>query len=106
MRLFHTTEAAGAILAGGFRDAEGSYGLFETTLRGVFLSRTPADVNEGAKGDEVLEVVIPDNIDLADYAILEENRPAWEWCVPADLINRYGRVRLLSEEEVDRIHWA
>lgn len=40
MILYHTTDAAGAILGSGFRDAEGSYMFVGLTLRGVFLSIT------------------------------------------------------------------
>jgi hypothetical protein len=98
---FHTTNAADRILADGFSDAEGSYGFDGLTLRGVFLSATPANIQDGAKGDQVLEVVFPDHVDLSEYAIVEEGRPAvWEWCVPAELINRLGRIRLLSDYEL------
>jgi hypothetical protein len=56
--LYHTTDQAEAILRGGFRDGEGSYLFVGITLKGVFLSDSPVDVNEGAKGDRVLEVVL------------------------------------------------
>jgi hypothetical protein len=46
-------------------------------------------------------VTFPDDIDLSDHAIAEEGRPQWEWCVPADLINRSATVRLLTEDKVD-----
>jgi hypothetical protein len=101
--LYHTTNAADEILTGGFRDGEGSYMFVGITLRGVFLAGSPVDGNEGAKGDQVLEVAIPSNVELDEYAIEEEGRPVWEWCVPADVINRHARVRLLSEEELDAI---
>ena len=99
--LYHTTDAAQQILREGFRDAEGSYGLRVLTLRGVFLAVAPADINDGATGDNVLEVTFPDDIDLSDHAIVEDGRPQWEWCVPADLINRSATVRLLTEDKVD-----
>lgn len=40
-----------------------------------------------------------DDVDLSEHAIVEEGMPQWEWCVPAELINRYASVRLLTEDE-------
>lgn len=106
MRLFHTTEAAEQILAEGFRDGEGSYMFVGLTVRGVFLANRPADVNDGAKGDQVLEVLLPDDVDLSDCAIVEDGLAPWEWVVPADLINQRAQVRLLSEEDADEARWG
>jgi hypothetical protein len=47
-RYFHTTDAADAILAGGFRDGTGNYGIVDVTLTGVFLADSPVDVNDGS----------------------------------------------------------
>ena len=66
----------------------------------MFLSRTPADANDGVKGTTVLGVALPGSL-IAEYAIKEDGRSVWEWCVPAAVINQHGRVRLLSEEEID-----
>jgi hypothetical protein len=101
---FHTTDAADAIILDGFRDGEGSYMLVGMTLRGVFIADVPVDVNEGAKGEDVLEVVLPDDVDLDDYEIVCEIGTYREWCVPAELINSRGRVRLLSFEETEEGH--
>jgi hypothetical protein len=57
LRFYHRTDAADAILAGGFRDAEGTY-LTRNVYRGVWLSVYPLDVNQGADGDHLLEVMI------------------------------------------------
>jgi hypothetical protein len=99
MRLFHTTAAASAILRDGFRDGEGDYGLTGLTLRGVFLASYPVDANQGARGIDVLEVVLPDDLDLSDYAIAEEGIDPWEWCVPAALLNEHVIVRLLTDDD-------
>jgi hypothetical protein len=99
MRLFHRTDAADAILAGGFRDGEGSYMLVGLTLRGVFLSNVPVDVNEGAKGDELLEVLLPDGTDLSEYELIEEGKPWREWCVPAALLNRMARAAVVPDDQ-------
>lgn len=105
MKLFHRTDAGEAILATGFRDAEGSY-LSNTTMRGVFLADVPVDDNEGSTGDELLEVLI--DTDISDYELVEEGKPFREWCIPAQLLNDHGTTRLLSAEEAedaDRLRW-
>jgi hypothetical protein len=101
---YHRTDAAEAILHDGFRDAEGSYMCVGITLRGVFVSNVPLDCNEGARGDQLLEVSLPASVDISDYELIEEGKGHREWCVPAEIINRYGTVRLLSEEpdDIDR----
>ncbi|MGH3484737.1 MAG: hypothetical protein ACRDPQ_16080 [Nocardioidaceae bacterium] len=99
--VYHTTARPYAILREGFCDGEGAYLFVNLTLRGVFLAAAPADVNDGAKGDAVLAVTFPADVDLGEYAIVEEGRQQWEWCVPADLINRRATVRLLTQGEAD-----
>jgi hypothetical protein len=103
MKLYHATtpDAAKAILAVGFRDSTGSYMCVGITLTGVFVSNLPVvGVNDGAKGSEVLEITAPDDADLADYAIVEEDMPVWEFCIPAKILNRWP-VRLLSDDDLD-----
>jgi hypothetical protein len=100
---YHTTDAADAILRQGFRDATGSYGFANFELTGVFLGDSPMDINEGATGDQVLRVVLPDDVDLGDFELVEEHKPYREWCVPAALINQRGTVTLMSEDEVEEL---
>ena len=70
----------------GFRTPPGHMApSFELT--GVFLGDSPMDINEGAKGDQVLRVEFPDDVDLGDFELVEEHKPYREWCVPAELIN-------------------
>lgn len=104
MKLYHTTDAAETILANGFRDSSGSYGLTDAQerpfmLTGVFVSNEILDVNEGATGDDVLELTLPDDFDLDYWELIEEGKPYREWCVPAELLNRFPR-RLLTDEEI------
>lgn len=107
---YHTTDAAEAVLREGFRDGEGSYMFVQRTLRGVFLADRPADVNDGATGDQVLAVDL--TADLDEYELISEGAPDGvlrEWCVPASLLNTHGAVRLLTEDEVDDLtagRWA
>jgi hypothetical protein len=78
----HTTDAADAILRHGFRDATGSYMFANFELTGVWLGDSPMDINEGAKGDQVLQVEFSDDVDLGDFEVVEEHKPNREWCVP------------------------
>lgn len=105
MIVYHTTDAAKAILDTGFRDGSGSYGVPTWTLTGVFVADEPVGVNEGATGEEVLEIQLPGRPeDYASYAIEEEGLRAFqEWCIPAAIINAQGATRLLTEAEVDAI---
>jgi hypothetical protein len=97
--LYHCTDAADAILRDGFQDGEGHYGFATLTLRGVFLSSVPFDVNEGATGDQILEVTLPDNLDLDRYELVQEGAPYREWCVPAAVLNGLGAVRLAPDSD-------
>lgn len=103
MICYHVTDAAEAILCDGFRDTTGSYMIVGLELTGLWLSDRPLDSNEGTKGGQILQVELPDDIDLGDFEVIEEGKPYREWCVPADLINTHGTVTLLSDHELDRI---
>jgi hypothetical protein len=103
VRYFHTTSAAGSILAEGFRDSTGSYMLAALTLTGVFLGDRPMDMNEGARGEQVLDVTLPSDVGLCEYELIEDEKPYREWCVPAALLNEHATIRLLGQEEVDEI---
>lgn len=100
MICYHTTDAPDEILRHGFRDVTGSYMLVGFELTGVFLGDRPMDINEGAEGDQVLRVDIPDDL-LGDYELIEEDKPCREWCVPAALINEHATVTLMTDEELD-----
>ncbi|HUH70025.1 MAG TPA: hypothetical protein VLZ05_14920 [Mycobacterium sp.] len=97
MICYHTTDAADTILREGFRDATGSYMFIDFELTGVWLGDSPMDINEGAKGDQVLRVEFPDDIDLGDFEIIEDLKPYREWCVPAALINTRATVTLMPK---------
>lgn len=58
-----------------FRDATGQYMIPELVLTGVFIADRPLDANEGAKGSEMLEILLPDDVDLADFELVEEDKP-------------------------------
>ena len=100
MILYHRTSAAIAerILSEGFRDATGTY-LTLNEHTGVWLSNVPLDVNEGAKGDTLLQVELPEKM-IAKFEWIEDGKPYREWLVPALLINKKGSgLRVLDEGE-------
>jgi hypothetical protein len=43
-------------------------------------------------------------VDLGDFEIVDEMGTYREWCVPAELINTRGTVRLISPEEAEEGH--
>jgi hypothetical protein len=87
MRLYHRTDAKDAILAEGFTDADGDY-LTERLHGGVLLTDRILDVNEGAAGEDVLDLEIPEEI-VAPFEWIEEDKGYREFLVPAEIVNRY-----------------
>jgi hypothetical protein len=100
---YHRTTEASArkILRGGFRDGTGTYG-FTRTLRGVWLSNVPLDCNEGAWGDVLLQVDLPEQV-VANYEWIEEGKPYREWLVPARLINKQAKISVVKEDEAEEV---
>ena len=86
--LFHatTTEQAEAILRDGFVDGRGNY-VAEIELSGVWLFDFPLDAKVSAWGDAVLAVsfALPLSC-LAEFEVIEDEKPYREWCVPSDFI--------------------
>jgi hypothetical protein len=95
MKLYHNTFASEEILSEGFKDGEGRY-LTTETFRGVFLSNTPLDINEGADGDTLLSIEIPEEV-IAEFEWIEDGKPYREWCIPAKTVNRYGPPKVVIE---------
>lgn len=96
MRLYHHTYATQSILSDGFKDGEGYY-LTTSLHQGVWLSDCPLDINEGADGDTLLSIDIPDNV-IADYEWIEEEKPYREFLIPAEIVNRYGPPKVEDVE--------
>jgi hypothetical protein len=93
---YHTTDAADAILSGGFRDGTGSIVPGE----GVFLSEQPlTDAMEGATGDQLLRVEFGDDVNLNIYE-LPVGAPR-QWFMPAAVINEHATVTLPRDDERD-----
>jgi hypothetical protein len=99
MRCYHRTslEAAAAIVADGFRDAEGYY-MTGNLYRGVWVSTEPLTVNEGASGAALLSTVIPEDV-FAEYEWVEDAKSYREALVPADVLNAHGSPTVVGDEE-------
>jgi hypothetical protein len=97
MILYHRTNAAAAILSEGFRDGGGTF-LTTEWWTGVWLSNVPLDGNEGADGDTLLRLELPEQM-IADYEVIEDGKPYREWLVPARLINEKAGGLCVVEEE-------
>jgi hypothetical protein len=78
----------------GFRDGEGDY-LTSDTHRGVWLADVPLDANEGAKGEHVLVVDVPESV-VAPYEWIEDEKTYREFLVPAAAVNGYSVVDTFS----------
>ena len=59
-------------------------------------------------GGDLLVIDLPSNVDMSDYAIVEEGAPSgWyrEWCVPAKVLNKFAVVRKATAEETEQAGW-
>lgn len=56
---------------------------------GVWLANQPLDENEGAWGNTVLLIEIPEPV-VAKFEWIEEEKPYREFLVPAEIVNSYG----------------
>ena len=93
MRLYHATEHADTIRRAGFRDSDPipSLGIHG----GVWLSDVPTTEATTHPATELIAVDIPD--DLATRHLVAgspgETLGRWrEFCIPAKLVNRCGRL--------------
>ena len=69
-------------------------------MEGVWLSDMPLDCNEGAVGDELLQV----DLDLDEQALdgfewNAEGHRYREWLVPASLANRHACVSIVDDTD-------
>ena len=80
--------------------------MVSTRPVGVLVSDEPLSVYEGAPGDEVVEVVVPDRTPL-DAELLDDAEGYREWCVSAQVLNEWPRRRLNTTDvealEADRV---
>ncbi len=83
-----TQENAWSILKNGFRDCVGKF-LTDRIWKGVWVSNRPLDSNEGAEGDALLEIRIPES-EVTPFEWAEEEKPYREFLVPARVLNEKG----------------
>jgi hypothetical protein len=96
VKVYHRTYAAEAILREGFIDSSGYY-MTRNLYSGAWFSNEPLDINEGATGDSLLCLDIPEST-FVDYEWVEEGRSFREALIPADIVNQYGPPTLVAEE--------
>jgi len=105
--LYHVTTAenAEAILRDGFPEIDSFFGAADA-LVGVWLSDRPLNSSDGALGDAILAVAF--NIEpgeLSFYELVDNGRSFRQWCLPASLIRRHGKVSIVPTETDERF-WS
>jgi hypothetical protein len=63
------------VVCGSARRISGRRWGFVNELTGVWLGDRPMDINDDAKGDKVLRVELPDDVDLGDVEVIEDGKP-------------------------------
>jgi hypothetical protein len=107
MRLYHVTDRASAraIFAGGFEDSEVIHDNRELWI-GVWLADRALAGEEdvgprlGPVPVVALEIELPAEA-VEAYERQEESKPYREFCVPAELVNRYEVAAMRDLEDID-----
>jgi hypothetical protein len=61
---------------------------------------SPLDANEGVDGETLLYVTLDcTETDLAEFEWVEEGKPYREWLMPAEIINRLGKIRVCAVQK-------
>ena len=94
MKLWHHTNAAAAVLRGGFQDAEGLY--MTPICCGGCASQT--DVSTLTKARTATPRPRSPGERRGGIRVVEDERPYREFLVPADVLNEYGPPRVVSDE--------
>jgi hypothetical protein len=101
-----TDQRAELILREGFRDRTSNY-LSDQTHTGVWLSNVPLDENEGACGNALLQVELPNEEMVSDYEWVQEESFGYrEWLIPAALINSHGKVTEVEDDTPDQVGFS
>jgi hypothetical protein len=95
MILFHRTNVAAQIQAGGFRDSTACY-MTDRLHTGIWFSNVPRDESEGADGDTLLRMNVPEEL-IADFEWIEEGKGYREWLIPAAIVNQFGPAVIVNE---------
>jgi hypothetical protein len=79
----------------GFCDATGSY-LTDTEHTGVWVSAVPFDGNDGIHDSSLVIAIELESLDhIAEWEWVEEGKSRREWLIPAAVLNRLPRRRLV-----------
>ncbi len=85
-----------AILRDGFGN---EYKEKTTGTEGVYLTDAPGEPDPDYPDDQLLEVILPSEVDISQFEIKAEGVRWREWIVPGDLLNQSAEIRLLPKEE-------
>ena len=78
--------------------------MTDQEFQGVWVSADyPLDENEGAHGNTVLALNVPDDV-FEKYEWIEEGKPYREALIPAEVLNRFGQP-IPWTEDVDDPRW-
>ena len=98
--LYHWTFSAEKILKSGFRGDLGISGGRHIRDDGVWFSDEILDLLDGVEeGMKLLVIEIPFK-DIEEFEWMEEGKDYREWCIPADVVNQYGKP-ILTEVSKD-----
>jgi len=96
MKLYYspkTTEETHTILRDGFIND-----LKYNGISCIYL----ADTLAAKQGEQLLEISWRAEIDISPFEIFAAGARWREWCVPADIINQYGKPRQLPESALEQ----
>lgn len=96
MKLYHITANKNAklIVKNGFKDGIGYYGVVDSKTgqskisKGVFLSDEVFTQRRKNENDCVFKINIPAK-EIKQYEWVEEIKSYREWCIPAQIVNKY-----------------
>lgn len=100
MYLFHRTteEKAMAILKEGFRERTDTWGTGELFPGVWFSADYPLDEDEGAYGNVVLRLDIPEDV-IAEFEWIQDIGYR-EFLIREHIVNQYGPPQWLEEDEI------
>jgi hypothetical protein len=85
-----------AILRDGFTDTVTNT---SNGIRGVYLAEAPGEPDPEYLDDQLLEITLSSQVDISHFELIAPNATWREWVVPACILNRYGRVRPLRDDQ-------
>jgi hypothetical protein len=88
-----------AILRDGFVN---EYKCKTKGITGVYLADAPGGPDPDWPDDQLLEIILPQEIDISQFEIFKEGVRWREWLVPAGFLNECAEIRLLPKAEWDQ----